>query len=277
MEDLDFVTAPEKKNVYDRDIAQAFFQSCGTPLKATKDTTLFVEQAEGDKMYFLAAGEITISTGGKTIDVIHAGEIIGEMSAIAGTPRAATATARTDCILIGLAREQFMTALQQQPEFALMLMRMILARLRLGLSMLHMRGGLTGSDAGKTGRVLDSKLLKSITASLAPTARSRFPKDRPIIVEGGSGAVMYVVLEGGASISIKGKVVETVGVGSLFGEMALVDEGVRAASATATSDCTLLAIDRAAFIELVKSNPDFGTELLKNLSDRLRFLNSQRK
>lgn len=277
MEDLDFVTAPEKKTVYDRDVARAFFQSCGTPLKAVKGTTLFTEQAEGDKMYFLAAGEITVSTAGKTIDVIRAGEIIGEMSAIAGTPRAATATARTDCMLIGLAREQFLAALQRQPDFALMLMRMILARLRLGLSMLHMRGGLAGNAISKAGRVLDSKLLKSITAALGQAVRSRFPKDRAIIVEGGSGAVMYVVLEGGASISIKGKVVETVGVGGIFGEMALVDEGPRAASATATSDCTLLAIDRAAFIELVKSNPAFGTELLKNLSERLRYLNAQRK
>jgi CRP/FNR family cyclic AMP-dependent transcriptional regulator len=277
MEDLDFVTAPEKKTVYDSDVARTFFQSCGTPLKAVKGTTLFAEQAEGDKMYFLVGGEITVSTAGKTIDVIRAGEIIGEMSAIAETPRAATATARTDCMLIGLSREQFLGALQHQPEFALMLMRMILARLRLGLSMLHMRGGFVGHNPRKSARVLDDKLLKSITASLGQTARSSFPKDRAIIVEGGSGAVMYVVLEGGASISIKGQVVETISVGGLFGEMALVDEGPRAASATATSDCTLLAIDRTAFIELVKSNPAFGTELLKNLSERLRYLNAQRK
>ena len=277
MEDLDFVTAPEKKTVYEPDVARAFFQSCGTPVKAVKGTTLFAEHSQGDKMYYLAGGEITVSAAGKTIDVIRGGEIIGEMSAIAGTPRTATATARTDCVLIGLAREQFYDALQRQPEFALMLMRMMLARLRLALSMLHMRGGLAGNDTGNTGRVLDDRLLKSIASSLAQNARSRFPKDRAIIVEGSSGAFMYVVLEGKVSIAIKGKVVETIKVGGLFGEMALVDEAPRAASATAASDCTLLAIDRAACIELVKSNPAFGTELLKNISERLRYLNAQRK
>ena len=94
MEDLDFVTAPEKKTVYDPDVARAFFRSCGTPVKAVKGTTLFAEQSQGDKMYFIAAGEVTISVGGKNIDVTPTGEIIGEMSAITGTPRAATGRAQ---------------------------------------------------------------------------------------------------------------------------------------------------------------------------------------
>lgn len=277
MEDLDFVTAPEEKRVYDGSVARAFFQSVGTALKAVKGTTLFAEQSPGDKMYFIAAGEVTISVNGKNIDIIPTGEVIGEMSTIAGTLRTATAVARTDCMLIGLSRAEFFEALQRQPEFALMLMRMMLARLRLALSMLRVRGGITSHDAGTTTRVLDDKLLKSIAASLAATARSRFAKDRPILVEGGTGAYMYVVLEGSVAIAIKGKVVESIGVGGVFGEMALVDDAPRAASVTATSDCTLLAIDRTAFVELIKSNPAFGTELLKNISERLRFLNAQRK
>jgi CRP-like cAMP-binding protein len=277
MEDLDFVTAPEKKLVYDPAVARAFFQACGTPLKAVKGTTLFAAQSPGDKMYYIAAGEVAISLNGKNIDVSPAGEIIGEMSTIAGTPRSATAVARTDCMLIGLTREQFFSTLQQQPEFALMLMRMMLARLRLALSMLRMRGGVAGNDAEKTARILDGKLLKAIAASISPNARSRFPKDRAIIVEGGTGNCMYVVVEGNVSITIKGRAVEAVGVGGIFGEMALVDDAPRAAAVTAASDCTLLAIDRAAFVELVKSNPAFGSELLTNISERLRYLNAQRK
>lgn len=277
MEDLDFVTEPEKKTVYDPDVARAFFKSCGTVLEAVKGTTLFVEQSQGDKIYFIAAGEVALSLNGKNIDISRTGAVIGEMATITGTPRAATAVARTDCTLIGLARDPFFAALQRQPDFALMLMRMMLARLRLGLSILRMRGTLADKDAGNTGRVADDALLKSIVAALAPSARSRFPKDRLILVEGGTGTCMYVVQEGRVSIAIKGAVIETIGVGGIFGEMALVDDAPRAASAFATSDCTLLAIDRAAFLELIRSNPAFGTELLKNISERLRYLNAQRK
>lgn len=277
MEDLDFVTEPEKKLVYEPAVARAFFQSCGTPLKASKGTTLFTEGSPGDKVYFIAAGEVALSLNGKNIDVSRAGEIVGEMATIAETPRTATAVARTDCVLIGLARPQFFAALEKQPEFALMLMRMMLARLRLALSVLRVRGGLASDDTGKPSRVLDDRLLKAVVAAVPANARSRFPKDRVILVEGGTGAYMYVVQEGGVAIAIKGKIVENIGVGGIFGEMALVDDAPRAASATATNDCTLIAIDRAAFVELIKSNPAFGTELLKNISERLRYLNEQRK
>ena len=230
MEDLDFVTEPEKKLVYDSAVARAFFQACGTPVKATKGTTLFVEHTPGDKVYFIAVGEVALSLNGKSIDISRTGEIIGEMSTIVGTLRAATATARTDCILIGLAREQFFDALRRQPDFALMLMRMMLARLRLALSILRMRGGVGGSEAAaNTSRVIDDRLLKSIEATLPANARSRFPKDRVVLVEGGTGTYMYVVREGSVSIAIKGKVVENIGVGGIFGEMSLVDDAPRAA------------------------------------------------
>ena len=69
MEDLDFVTEPEKKTVYDPDVARAFFKSCGTVLEAVKGTILFVEQSQGDKIYFIAAGEVALSLNGKNIDI----------------------------------------------------------------------------------------------------------------------------------------------------------------------------------------------------------------
>jgi CRP-like cAMP-binding protein len=59
--------------------------------------------------------------------------------------------------------------------------------------------------------------------------------------------------------------------------MALVDQSPRAATATAETDCTLLAINRTDFIELVKTKPAFATSLLKALSDRLRFMTSKYK
>ena len=59
---------------------------------------------------------------------------------------------------------------------------------------------------------------------------------------------MYVVLSGRVAISIKSKVVEWVGPGGVFGEMALVDQSPRAATATAETDCDLLSINRSDFL-----------------------------
>jgi CRP-like cAMP-binding protein len=58
----------------------------------------------------------------------------------------------------------------------------------------------------------------------------------------------------------------------VFGEAALVSESVRLASATAQTDCELLAIGRPAFLQLVKISPDFASTLLSALAARLRFL-----
>jgi CRP-like cAMP-binding protein len=65
-------------------------------------------------------------------------------------------------------------------------------------------------------------------------------------------------------------VVEQVGPGGLFGELALVDRSARAATATADTDCRLLAINRNDFLNLVKSKPQFGASLLKSTALRMQ-------
>jgi len=95
--------------------------------------------------------------------------------------------------------------------------------------------------------------------------------------EGTAGALMYVVLEGRLAISIRGGIVGRAGPGGVFGEMALVDQSVRAATATAETGCALLAINRAAFLQLVKTSPEFAESLLGSLAERLRLLTSRLK
>ena len=68
------------------------------------------------------------------------------------------------------------------------------------------------------------------------------------------------------AISIRGAVVERVGQGGIFGEMALIDQSPRAANAAAETDCALLAINRQVFLNLVKSEPD-----LRHLAARARW------
>ena len=67
-------------------------------------------------------------------------------------------------------------------------------------------------------------------------------------------------------------VVERIGAGGMFGEIALVDRSTRAASATAETACTLLAINRNQFISLVRANPVFGASLLKAIAQRMQQL-----
>ena len=278
MEDLDFVTTKEAVHtVYEVEVARSFFLTHGKPASLQKDGLLFAEKSAGDRMFFLIRGEIALTMGGKALDVIRGGEILGEMSVVTGLPRTATAVARTDCMLISMSNSQFHEALSRQPEFALMLMHMMLARLRLMLSMLRVQRGPAAVAPSSSGCVLHGKLLKDIATTLGESALTRFPKGRHIIVEGATGTAMYALIKGSADISIQGKAMETASPGGVFGEMALIDAGPRAATVTATSDCTLLGINKESFMQLVRSNPLFGVDLLRGFAERLRHLNGLRK
>jgi CRP/FNR family transcriptional regulator, cyclic AMP receptor protein len=87
------------------------------------------------------------------------------------------------------------------------------------------------------------------------------------------GAEMYVVLEGEVELSIGGTVVETLGRGEPFGEMALIDQSPRVATATAKSRCALAVIPEKRFLFLIQTAPDFGLQIMKVMADRLRKMN----
>ena len=91
-----------------------------------------------------------------------------------------------------------------------------------------------------------------------------------VFFEGERESVFYMIMEGKVAISIRGAVVQYVGPGAVFGEMALIDQSPRAANAVAETDCALLAINRNVFLNLVKSEPSFGIALLSAMAERLR-------
>ena len=220
-----------------------------------------------DKMYVLLEGQVALMAKGKPIGMVKVGDIFGEMAAISDSPRSATAVARSDCRVIALDDKQFTAALQKKPEFALMMLGVMIQRLR-GL-IAKLSGVPTGAEA-KESRVFDKKLIANLQGALGEQGTVRYEKGKVIMVAGQTGAFMYVVLEGRVAISIRGAVVERVGPGGVFGEMALVDQSPRSANAAAETDCVLLSINRNVFLNLVKSEPNFGISLLSAMAERLR-------
>jgi CRP/FNR family cyclic AMP-dependent transcriptional regulator len=81
---------------------------------------------------------------------------------------------------------------------------------------------------------------------------------------------MFIVEEGEVEIKVGDKIVETVGADGFFGEMALIDGGVRSASAFAKTDCKLVPIDEKQFIFMVEEIPFFALQVMRTLTARLR-------
>ena len=88
---------------------------------------------EGDRatfMYVLISGTVEIIVHDKVVETAGSGSIVGEMAIIDLSPRSATVIAKSDCRLFPIERERFNFLVQQKPEFALHVMRVLAHRLR---------------------------------------------------------------------------------------------------------------------------------------------------
>lgn len=102
----------------------------------------------------------------------------------------------------------------------------------------------------------------------------QYAAGQDVIVEGTPGDELFVVLTGAVEIKKAGKVVTTLRQRSHFGEMAMVDNDRRSATATAVEASRLMVIHRNDFVALAHRDPAVGIKLLwafvASLSRRLR-------
>ncbi len=98
------------------------------------------------------------------------------------------------------------------------------------------------------------------------------PPGEVLIEEDQPGSLMYVLLEGVVDITSKGRMIDRLEQGTIFGEMAMIDDRPRSASVTTATGCCVLAVDRARFRELIQQHPDVATSVMSIMSHRLRRL-----
>src|SRR5262245_21800852 len=90
---------------------------------------------------------------------------------------------------------------------------------------------------------------------------------------GEKGDVMYLLVEGSASVLVGSNVVEIAEAGTLLGEMALVDAHQRSATVVTRTQCKLVPIGIAEFDLLVHETPAFSRYVMKVMAERLRQMN----
>ena len=106
------------------------------------------------------------------------------------------------------------------------------------------------------------------------TETEAYEEGAVIFQQGDPGTSMYVVQEGEVEIQIDHSTLEVVSAGGIFGELVLIDEGPRSATAIAATDCKLISINRRQFDFLVRHVPRFGEHVMKIMSERLRRMDS---
>ncbi len=95
-----------------------------------------------------------------------------------------------------------------------------------------------------------------------------------VIRAGDPGDSLYVVLDGEVSIGRRGLPALTLGIGSFFGELALIDGGPRTATIVAKTPIVCLTIGRTPFLRLLRAEPAIAVAVLEELAGRLRAVQS---
>jgi len=98
------------------------------------------------------------------------------------------------------------------------------------------------------------------------------PAGRALMREGDAGREFFVLVDGAVGIVRGGTRIRTIAPGDFFGEIALLAEGPRTATATTDSDSTLLVLGHREFHSLMDQFPAIRTCVLEALATRIRNL-----
>jgi CRP/FNR family transcriptional regulator len=100
-----------------------------------------------------------------------------------------------------------------------------------------------------------------------------FKEDEMVFAENEPGRELYIIQSGRVKITkmVNGQEVmlAVLQTGDIFGEMALLDNKPRSASAIVAEDATMLAINKSNFEGMVKAQPQLATRLITLLSERI--------
>jgi len=202
---------------------------------------VITEGEKGDLLYVVESGVLECtkifnkSDGPKWLKEYKEGESFGELALLYNAPRAATITAKTDCVLWALDRETFNhivkdAAIKKREQYENFLQGMEI---------------LKDVNSYELSQICDALKTSYIEAG------------QSIIKESEEGDNFYIIAEGEAyaeKIPSPGKPPVTVfeySQGGYFGELALLKNEPRAASVIAKTKCKLLSLDRRSFKRLL--------------------------
>ena len=94
-----------------------------------------------------------------------------------------------------------------------------------------------------------------------------------IFREGDEAHELFVVKSGEVRIQLGNRTLAELSANDVFGEMALIDNEPRSATALAVTDVELVAVSEKQFLFLVSQTPYFALKVMRVLAQRLRVTN----
>src|SRR5690349_19710552 len=125
---------------------------------------------------------------------------------------------------------------------------------------------------------MGNPVFKTTSSGTGPNKRGGYTLDFKtgdvIFKEGDLGTEMFIINEGKVEIvnqvGDEEQLLAVLEKGDFFGEMSVLEDLPRAATARAVTDCRLLQINGSTFDQLLRGNPEIAVRMMRKLSRRLR-------
>lgn len=119
-------------------------------------------------------------------------------------------------------------------------------------------------------------LAQEIRAEFQPQAGFvHFSEGETIIKQGDEADKVYTLLDGSADAICDGVKVGDINANEIFGALAVFTRQTRIASVVATSDCTVLAVRKEEFVDLIDHQPQICLGLIEEMATKINQLNNQ--
>jgi len=206
----------------------------------------------GDRFLLCSDGLSKHVTDEKILSIAHQSKLAEVNNLLIQSALSAGGTDNITAILLGVEDEQKQNTRTEGTNILVTKKIDTLKRIPLFSSM----------DFGQLSKVLEVIEVKS------------FSESETIIKQGDSAREMFIILQGKAEVSKDGHIINRLGPGAYFGEMALIDDAPRSASITSTEKTKVLALEQAKLFRLLEQNSDMAKQIywffLQTLSKRLR-------
>jgi F420-non-reducing hydrogenase small subunit len=264
-----------------------------------KDEVVFRQGDRGDTMYVIQHGAVEVSRRSEDKDTVlsllEKGDFFGEMALIDDRTRSATVRTLCRCRLLALTRSSLLSRLRKDPGVALHLLDALSKRIE--SSNLLLRKSVEYDGASPSSRIisngkspsidpeeikaqhnkldiLHNELMNNLTDITGQTEQRHFRTGETIFSQDESSKEMYIISEGLVEIShtaIESQyVLAHFGSGDLFGEMSLITDRPRTASAKAKKDTRVLVFNRQNLLEGLSKKTELGLLILQLMIVRLR-------
>ncbi|SEO35875.1 Npt1/Npt2 family nucleotide transporter [Paenibacillus sp. OV219] len=262
-------------------------------------STVFRQGDPGDALYIIRSGRTAVYQGSEKVNERIAGETFGQTAILTHRLRTATVVAEEELVLLRLDSAAFYDVMFDRTGIALEMMRLLSRRLRSKLartaaapasqaeqevaaSMESVETEASNAHLMQSETILRRVLILQKIELFARLSQEDVIKLAQAVEEveyapGESvckvddyGDTLYGIIEGNIRIHKGSETFATLGEGEYFGEMAVIDSGLRSADCTAVGRTVVLQLHRDQVFALCFQNIDVLRSMMQVLADRLR-------